>query len=246
MILARIDNTRENNQIREIEVIKDYTKYAEGSVLFTLGDTKVICNATVEERIPPFKRGSGEGWITAEYSMLPRATDTRNVRDIVKLKLNGRAQEIQRLISRSMRSVVDLKALGERTIVIDCDVIQADGGTRTASINGAFIAMAIAMKKLQQKGIIQKIPLNGFVGAISVGIVNSEAVVDLCYAEDSTATVDMNVVMTDKFEFVELQGTGEERPFSDTELIDMLSLAKDSIESIIDKQKQILSDIDMR
>lgn len=243
MVLARIDITRENDQIRNIEIIKDYTKYAEGSVLFSLGDTKVICNATVEERIPPFKRGTGEGWITAEYSMLPRATDTRNTRDIVKLKLNGRAQEIQRLVGRALRSVVDLKALGERTIVIDCDVIQADGGTRTASINGGFIAMLLAMKKLQQKGLISTIPLNGFVGAISVGILNNEAIVDLCYSEDSTATVDMNVVMTDKFEFVEIQGTGEERPFSDTEMIDMLSLAKDSIALIINRQKEILEDM---
>jgi ribonuclease PH len=236
-------NDRKNDDIRQCNIITDYILYPEGSVLIEMGNTKVICNATVEDRIPQFKKDSGEGWITAEYSMLPRATKDRTTRDIKRLKKNNRSVEIQRLIGRAVRSVVDFKALGERTILLDCDVIQADGGTRTASITGAYVALVLACHKLKEQGLIDKIPLTGFVSAISVGIVGEEALLDLCYEEDSSAIVDMNVIMTDKGEFIEIQGTGEEAPFTREQLNKLLELAEIGNKKLIEIQKNVLGDI---
>ncbi len=228
---------RAENQLRPISFERNYTKYAEGSVLVTCGDTKVLCNASVEERVPPHKKGTGEGWVTAEYSMLPRATQSRNQRDINKLKLNGRTAEIQRLIGRSLRTVVSLPALGERSITIDCDVLQADGGTRTASICGAWLALRDACDKLVADGLVEENPLIGQVAAISVGIIDGVPMLDLCYAEDSHAEVDMNVVMTNEGKFIELQGTGEQKAFDEAELSALLSLAKGGIQEIMEQQK---------
>ncbi|MEQ8156244.1 MAG: ribonuclease PH [Clostridiaceae bacterium] len=235
----RIDG-RKNEQTRHIKITRSYTKYAEGSVLIEIGDTKVLCNASIEEKVPPFLKGSGEGWITAEYNMLPRATHTRKVRDIAKLKLDGRTMEIQRLIGRALRSVVDLKALGEKTIWIDCDVIQADGGTRTASITGAFVALVDAVNKIHKNHPFAVYPIRSYVTAVSVGVVNGNKLVDLCYEEDSKAKVDMNIVMTNEGEFVELQGTGEETPFSREELNDLLALGEKGIKQMISAQKDAL------
>ncbi|MFP4698590.1 MAG: ribonuclease PH [Eubacteriales bacterium] len=240
--MKRVDG-REVDQIRDIVFHKDYIKYPEGSVLIEMGDTKVLCNASVEERVPPFKKDSGEGWVTAEYDMLPRATHDRRIRDISRLKQNKRTVEISRLIGRALRSVIDNKALGERSITIDCDVIQADGGTRTASITGGFVALALACIKLNKKGIINKNPIKAMVSAISVGIVKDEALLDLCYHEDSKAHVDMNVVMTDDGDFVEIQGTGEESPFTSRQLEELLKLAKKGTKELIKKQIEILGDI---
>ncbi|HEX2925501.1 MAG TPA: ribonuclease PH [Ruminiclostridium sp.] len=231
---------RSNTQLRPVRIVRNYIKHAEGSVLIEVGDTKVICTASVEERIPPFKKDSGEGWITAEYSMLPRATSVRNQRDISKLKLNGRSSEIQRLIGRSLRTIVDFKLLGERTITIDCDVIQADGGTRTASITGGYVALVDACRTLLKSGLISKMPVTGTVAATSVGIVNSEELLDLCYLEDSNAEVDMNVIMTDKGEFIEIQATGEKSSFSKKQLDELLDLAKSGIEELMKVQKEVL------
>ncbi len=241
-ILERIDG-RQKDQLREVKITRNYLKYAEGSVLIESGDTKVICTATIEERVPAFKRGSEEGWITAEYSMLPRATQERNMRDIRRLKLNGRTSEIQRLIGRSLRSVVDLSVLGERTITIDCDVIQADGGTRTASITGGFVALVDACHKLVATGKIKKLPINSFLAAISVGVVKNEALLDLCYAEDSNAKVDMNIIMNENNQFIEVQGTGEQAPFSKDEMNMLLTLGEKGVQELIAKQKQALADI---
>ena len=235
----RIDG-RKNEQIRPVKVTRNYTKYAEGSVYIEVGDTKVLCNVSVEERVPQFLKGSGEGWITAEYNMLPRSTGTRKVRDIARLKLDGRTMEIQRLIGRALRSVVDLKALGERTLWIDCDVIQADGGTRTTSISGAFIAMVDAINKIHKTKPFKVYPIRNFVAATSVGILNGEKILDLCYEEDSKAMVDMNIIMTDEGEFVEVQGTGEEKPFSRGELNDLLDLGEKGIKQMIQVQKDSL------
>lgn len=240
--MARVDG-RSNDALREVSIIKDFIKYPEGSVLIQMGDTKVICNASVEERIPPFKRDSGEGWVSAEYSMLPRSTGDRNTRDINRLKKNNRSVEIQRLIGRSLRSVVDYKLLGERTITLDCDVIQADGGTRTASITGAFVALVLACKKLLDQGLIKKMPIKGFVSAVSVGIVNDEALLDLPYVEDSNAKVDMNIVMTDKGEFIEVQGTGEESPFTREQFNKLLELGEKGTKELIEIQKEVLGEI---
>ncbi len=231
---------RTNSQLRPVKITRNYIKHAEGSVLIEVGDTKVICTASVEERTPPFKKDSGEGWVTAEYSMLPRATGVRNPRDISKLKLNGRTQEIQRLIGRSLRTVVDLKLLGERTITIDCDVIQADGGTRTASITGGYVALVDACRKLIDSGVVSKMPITGFVAATSVGVVNEQELLDLCYTEDSSAEVDMNVIMTDKSEFIELQATGEKSSFSKNQLDALLLIAEKGIEQLISIQKEVL------
>lgn len=231
---------RADNQLRKVSITKDYIIYPEGSVLIEMGNTKVICNASVEEKVPPFKKDSGEGWVTAEYSMLPRATLDRTTRDINKLKMNNRSVEIQRLIGRALRVVVDFEALGERTITLDCDVIQADGGTRTASITGAYIALALACKKLCKEGILEKNPLKGYVAAISVGIVEGCELLDLCYQEDSHADVDMNIVMTDSGEFVEVQGTGEQKPFSKATLNSMLALAEKGIAELIEIQKSVI------
>ena len=235
----RIDG-RKKDQIRNVKVTRDYTKYAEGSVFIEVGDTKVICNVSVEERVPPFLKGSGEGWITAEYNMLPRATGTRKVRDIARLKVDGRTMEIQRLIGRSLRSIVDLKALGERTLWIDCDVIQADGGTRTTSISGAFIAMVDAVNKIHKKKPFKVYPIRNYMAATSVGILNDEKILDLCYLEDSKAKVDMNIIMTDEGGFVEIQGTGEESPFDRNELNELLDLGEKGIKQMIQVQKDAL------
>lgn len=235
----RIDG-RKNDQVRHTKVTRNYIKHAEGSVLIEVGDTKVICTASIEDKVPPFLKGSGEGWITAEYNMLPRSTATRKVRDIARLKLDGRTMEIQRLIGRALRSVVDLKALGEKTIWIDCDVIQADGGTRTTSITGAFIALVDAVNKIHKQKSFKVYPIRKFVCATSVGIVGEEKLLDLCYEEDSNAKVDMNIIGTDDGEFVEIQGTGEEAPFTRSELNEILDLGEKGIKQMIQLQKDCL------
>lgn len=240
--MMRIDG-RTADQLRPINIVPHYIKYAEGSVLIEAGMTKVICTATIEERVPIFLKGQGKGWITAEYSMLPRATQTRNQRESMKGRLGGRTMEIQRLIGRALRSVVDLSALGERSITIDCDVIQADGGTRTTAMSGAFVALAFAMNRLVEERKLNIFPLYDFMASTSVGIVNEEALLDLCYEEDSRAKVDMNVVMTGDGRFIEVQGTGEEAPFTRDELNSLLELAEYGILSIIDIQKAVLGPI---
>ena len=240
--MARPD-LRRNDEMRKVKIIKDYTMYAEGSVLICVGNTKVICNASVEENVPPHVKGTGKGWVTAEYNMLPRATNTRNRRDISKLKLNGRSAEIQRLIGRSLRAVTDMEALGERQITVDCDVIQADGGTRCASITGGFVALWLACKKLVDEGVIAKMPLTGQVAAVSVGIWEDEPILDLAYAEDSRAIVDANFVMTEKAEFVEIQGTGEGRPFTKEELNKLMSLARRGTGKLCREQRKITGDL---
>ena len=235
----RIDG-RKNDQVRHTKVTRNYIKHAEGSVLIEVGDTKVICTASIEDKVPPFLKGTGEGWITAEYNMLPRSTATRKVRDIARLKLDGRTMEIQRLIGRALRSVVDLKALGEKTIWIDCDVIQADGGTRTTSITGAFIALVDAVNKIHKQKSFKVYPIRKFVCATSVGIVGEEKLLDLCYEEDSNAKVDMNIIGTDDGQFVEIQGTGEEAPFTRSELNEILNLGEKGIKQMIQLQKDCL------
>jgi len=237
---------RERNQIRKVEIVKDFIIHPEGSVLITVGDTKVICNASIEDRVPPFMRGEGKGWITAEYSMLPRATEQRTIRESSKGKITGRTMEIQRLIGRALRAVVNLNELGERTIWVDCDVIQADGGTRTASITGAFVAMVIALEKLMNNGKLKTLPITDFLAAISVGI-DSEygEILDLDYKEDSSALVDMNVIMTSSGHLVEVQGTGEEATFTRHELNSMLDLAEIGIKALIEEQKAVLGDVSL-
>jgi len=239
-------NGREVNERRPMKLTVNINKYAEGSVYIEVGDTKVICTATVDEKVPMFMKGQGKGWITAEYSMLPRATQTRNQRESARGKLSGRTMEIQRLIGRSLRSVVDLHALGERSVTVDCDVIQADGGTRTASITGAFVAMAFAINKLVQKHNLSTFPIKDFLAAVSVGIVGENIVLDLEYEEDSKAKVDMNVVMTGQGQFVEVQGTGEENPFSRQELDQMLALAEQGISEMILQQQEALGPIALK
>lgn len=230
--------------IREINIIPNYISHPEGSVLIELGNTKVICNASIEDRVPPFMRGQNKGWITAEYSMLPRATERRNIRESSRGKVGGRTMEIQRLIGRALRSVVNLDEIGERTIWIDCDVIQADGGTRTASITGAFVALVLACSKLVEEGKVKQFPITDFLGAISVGVlVDGEIALDLNYEEDSAAAVDMNIVMTGDGEFVEIQGTGEEGTFSYNELQEMLKAAQYGIEQLFTVQKEVLGDL---
>ena len=227
-------------QLREIRITRNYTKHAEGSVLIECGDTKVICTASVEEKIPPHKKGSGEGWITAEYGMLPRSTGQRMSREAAKGKQSGRTQEIQRLIGRSLRAVVDLQKLGERTIQIDCDVIQADGGTRTASITGAFVALHDAISGLMKKGLVNETPLKDFIAAISVGIYQGVPVLDLDYLEDSACDTDMNVVMLGNGRFVEVQGTAEGHAFTRAEMDELLELAKKGIAELIAMQRSVL------
>ncbi|MFB7815365.1 ribonuclease PH [Paenibacillus chitinolyticus] len=231
---------RQNDQLRPMKITPHYIKHAEGSVLIEIGETKVICTATVEERVPPFMKGQGKGWVTAEYSMLPRATQVRNQREAARGKLGGRTMEIQRLIGRALRSVVNLEALGERSVTLDCDVIQADGGTRTTSITGAFVAMALAMEKLVANGKLSKLPITDYLASVSVGIVNGKPLLDLMYTEDSQAHVDMNVVMTGTGKFVEVQGTGEEAPFSREELNTLLALAEGGINTMVEEQKKAL------
>ncbi|RYG74847.1 ribonuclease PH [Lentibacillus lipolyticus] len=238
----RNDN-RNDNELRSITITTDYVKHPEGSVLIEFGDTKVICNASIENRVPPFMRGQGKGWITAEYAMLPRATEQRNIRESSKGKVGGRTMEIQRLIGRALRSVVDLNQIGERTVWVDCDVIQADGGTRTASITGAFVAVVMAFDKLKKTNTIKKMPVTDFLAAISVGISSDGTeLLDLDYGEDSQAHVDMNIVMTGKGEFVEVQGTGEEATFNADQLQNMLALATEGLKKINAIQKNVLGD----
>ena len=225
-------NNRKNDEMREVKVTKNYIIHPEGSVLIEFGNTKVICNATVEEKIPRWLRGTGSGWITAEYSMLPRATNTRVQRESTKGKLSGRTMEIQRLIGRALRATIDLEKLGERTIMIDCDVIQADGGTRTASITGAYLALELAIEKLIDERKLKEMPIKAKVAAISVGKVRNELLLDLEYEEDSRADVDMNIVMNDKGEFIELQGTGEEATFTQTELLKFIELSKNAFDKL--------------
>ena len=233
---------RQPDQLREIRITRHYTKHAEGSVLIECGDTKVICTASVEERVPPHKKGSGEGWVTAEYGMLPRSTGSRMQREAAKGKQSGRTQEIQRLIGRSLRAVVDLKKLGERTIQVDCDVIQADGGTRTASITGSFVALQDAISGLMQKGLVKESPIKDSIAAISVGIYQGTPVLDLDYLEDSECDTDMNVVMLGSGHFVEVQGTAEGHAFSRAEMDELLELAKSGIEDLITMQQAALKD----
>jgi len=240
--MERIDG-RNYDQLRNVSINRNYLKHPHGSVLMEMGDTKVICTAMVEDRVPPFLKGTGNGWVTAEYSMLPASTGHRKIRDAAKGKIEGRTQEIQRLIGRSLRGVVDLKKLGERTIWIDCDVIQADGGTRTASITGAFVALVDALNWLYEKKEIEYIPVSHFVSAISVGIVDGVPILDLNYEEDSRANVDMNIIMTDNEKFVEIQGTGEEYIFSREELNGLLDLGEKGNNELIILQKKALGEI---
>ena len=225
---------RKNDEMREVRVTKNYIMHPEGSVLIEFGNTKVICNATVEEKIPPFLRGSGTGWITAEDSMLPRATNNRVQREASKGKVAGRTMEIQRLIGRALRSSIDLSKLGERTIIIDCDVIQADGGTRTASITGAYLAMELAIEKLIDDGKLNEIPIISKVAAISVGKIKNDILLDLEYEEDSKADVDMNIIMNDKGEFIEIQGTGEEATFTQDDLMKFIAVSKNAFEKLFE------------
>ena len=236
-------NDRCNKSLRVVNVIKDFNLYAEGSVLIEFGHTKVICTATVVDKVPPFLKNKGKGWLTAEYAMIPRATGERNQREAAKGKLGGRTMEIQRLIGRALRAAIDLEKLGERTITIDCDVIQADGGTRTTSITGGYIALALAVKKMMESGVLTINPLKGNVAAISVGIVGGEAMIDLDYNEDSAADVDMNIIMNCKGEFVEVQGTGEERPFSREDLNKLLELGEKGNKELIKAQREALGEI---
>jgi len=238
----RIDN-RAYDELRKVKITRNYLMHPYGSVLIEMGNTKVICTAMVDDRVPPFLKGSNSGWITSEYSMLPGSTASRKVRDASRGRIDGRTQEIQRLIGRSLRSVIDLKALGERTIWIDCDVIQADGGTRTASITGGFVAMADALYKLYKEEQLEYIPLNNFIAAVSVGIGEEGPILDLCYEEDYAAKVDMNIVMTDDGRFVEIQGTGEEDTFSREELNVLLELGEKGNMELIAIQQEVLGEI---
>ena len=232
---------RRPDELRPLKITRRYLKYAEGSVLLELGDTRVVCSASLEERVPPWLRGGGQGWISAEYGMLPRATQERNPRDVGRP--GGRVQEIQRLVGRSLRAAVDLEKLGERTIWIDCDVIQADGGTRTAAITGAFVALVDALHVLRSTGALTVWPLREFLAATSVGFVEGQAVLDLTFAEDSRARVDMNVVLTEGARIVEVQGTAEGMPFSREEMQQLLGLAEQGVRQLIAQQKQALADI---
>jgi ribonuclease PH len=234
-------NDRASDALRPVQITRGYTKHAEGSVLIAFGDTKVLCTASVEARVPPHKKGSGEGWVTAEYGMLPRATHTRSAREAAKGKQTGRTQEIQRLIGRSLRSVFDLKKLGERTITIDCDVLQADGGTRTAAITGAFVAAQDAVATLLAQGLITETPIRDHVAAISVGLLDGAALLDLEYVEDSACDTDMNVVMTGSGGFVEVQGTAEGTPFSRAEMDTLIGLADKGIRELVTLQRQALA-----
>ena len=236
-------NGRSFNQIREIKVTKNYIIHPHGSVLFQMGGTRVLCSASIDNKVPSFLRDKGQGWVTAEYSMLPSSTNTRTTREASKGKLSGRTQEIQRLIGRSLRSIVDLEQLGERTIWIDCDVIQADGGTRCASITGAFIALMLAMKKLKKNRIIETIPIRDYVAAISVGVVGGKNLLDLDYSEDSGADVDLNIIKTGSGGFVEIQGTAEREPFTDKQMNKMLALANKGISQLIAIQKKMIGNI---
>jgi len=244
-MIYRSDN-RAPDQLRPINIIPEYISTAEGSVLIEVGNTRVICTASVEETVPVFLRNSGKGWITAEYSMLPRATLTRTPRELGKGRPSGRTHEIQRLIGRSLRAVIDLQRLGERTIWIDCDVIQADGGTRTASITGAFIALGLALEKLVAAGTLTVAPLRDYVAAVSLGYVDGELLLDLAYEEDSRADVDMNFVMTASHKIVEIQATAEHRVFDEEQLSHMIALARSGIDQLIAKQQSVLTQLTLR
>jgi len=234
----RIDQ-RQPNQLRPLKITTDYLLTAEGSVLIEVGNTQVLCAASIEDSVPHFLRNSGKGWVTAEYSMLPRATATRTPREVSKGRASGRTMEIQRLIGRSLRSIIDLDALGERSIILDCDVLQADGGTRTAAITGAYIALSVAVRKLVNFGVLKRSPIRDFVAATSVGVVGGVPMLDLCYQEDSQAAVDMNVVMTGSGEFVELQATAEKTAFDDAQLASLIALARAGIAELIVVQKSL-------
>jgi ribonuclease PH len=236
--MARLDG-RDSDKLRKVNITRNYLKYAEGSCLIELGNTKVICTATVDESVPPFLKGSGNGWVTAEYGMLPRSCQSR----IPRGKDSGRTYEIQRLVGRSLRAVTEMKKMGERSIWIDCDVIQGDGGTRTASITGSFVALVDALNKIKRSGLIQDIPIKEFVAATSVGILKGVPILDLNYDEDSQAEVDMNVVMTAKGEFIEIQGTAERKTFNKDEMDKLLTLAKKGIEELIGIQRNLLKDV---
>jgi ribonuclease PH len=244
-MVFRSDN-RASDQLRPVNLIPDFISTAEGSALIELGNTRVICTASIEETVPVFLRNSGKGWITAEYGMLPRSTLTRTAREASRGRIGGRTHEIQRLIGRSLRAVTELAQLGERTIWIDCDVIQADGGTRTASITGAFVALGLAMQKLVEAGTLSAAPLRDFVAATSIGVVDGEIMLDLTYEEDSRAHVDMNLVMTGAKKIVEIQGTAEQHPFDDAQLKRMMDLARRGIESLIARQQAVLSNLLLR
>jgi len=231
---------RKFDKLRPVNIVPYYLKYAEGSALIELGDTRIICGASIEEGVPSFLKNSGQGWITAEYGMLPRSTGMRMVREATRGRTSGRTQEIQRIIGRSLRAVVDLKELGERTLWIDCDVIQADGGTRTASVTGGFTALVLALQKLYHEGLIPSIPVKDYVAAVSVGIVGGEMLLDLTYEEDSIAEVDMNVAQTGKGKLVEIQGTSEAGLFTITQLREMITLARQGIKELIAAQREVL------
>ncbi len=233
-------NGRKQGELRKIKITPHFMKFAEGSCLFEIGNTKIVCTASVETGVPKFLRGKGTGWVTAEYGMLPRSCNTRVIREASRGKLGGRTQEIQRLIGRSLRAVCDLKKLGERTIWMDADVVQADGGTRCASITGCFVALALALKKLKKEKVFDKVPLSDYLGAVSAGIVGGKELVDLAYEEDSTAGVDMNIVMTGKGELVEVQGTAEREPFSVTQMNKLIELAGKGMKEIFLSQKKLL------
>ncbi|MGE5173037.1 MAG: ribonuclease PH [Betaproteobacteria bacterium] len=233
----RVDG-RKADELRRIKITRNYIKSAEGSVLIEMGDTRVICTATVDNSVPPFLKGKGTGWVTAEYAMLPRSSAQRIQRE--RSKVGGRTYEIQRLIGRSLRSIVDMNALGERSVLIDCDVIQADGGTRTASITGAYVALVDALRHIKKSGLIETVPVSDYLAAISVGIVNGTRMLDLCYVEDAAAEVDMNLVMTGSGSIVEVQGTAEGEPFSKTELDKLLALGEKGIRALIKKQREML------
>ena len=235
----RIDG-RQHDHMRPVRITTNYLVTPEGSALIEVGNTRVLCTASIEESVPPFMRGSGKGWVTAEYAMLPRATATRTPREVTKGRPSGRTHEIQRLIGRSLRSVIDLGALGERSVVLDCDVLQADGGTRTAAITGAFVALSLALKQLVKYKALKSMPIREYIAATSVGLVDSTAMLDLCYEEDSRADVDMNVVMTGSGRFVELQATAEKTPFDDAQLAGLIVLGRQGVLDLIAIQKQAL------
>lgn len=237
---GRLDG-RKNDEIRDIKITRKYISHADGSVFIEMGNTRIVCTATVEEKVPPFLRGKGKGWITAEYDMIPGSTQRRVIRPQASGRINGRTHEIQRLIGRSLRAAVDLNKIGERTIWIDCDVIEADGGTRTASITGSFVALFDCLQGMIEKKLIDEMPIESFVAAISVGIVNGEVLTDLCFSEDSNAEVDMNVVSNSKGNLIEVQSTAEGAPFSRDQFDQMLESASSSIENILELQKKILS-----
>jgi ribonuclease PH len=238
----RSDN-RAPDQMRPVNIIPDYIATAEGSALIEVGNTRVICTASIEETVPSFLRNSGRGWVSAEYGMLPRSTLTRSPREAARGKVGGRTHEIQRLIGRSLRAVTDMEKLGERTVLIDCDVIQADGGTRTAAITGGFVALGLAAQKLVQAGTLKSVPLRDFVCAISVGVVDGEPLLDLCYEEDSRADVDMNLVMTGSNRFVEVQASAERQVFDEAQLQTMMRLARKGLETLLEKQQSLLTGI---